>query len=110
MTELWQSEVEKNIETLRALLEERRQGAPELRDEVKALGVRMDTFEGALAANTKVTQSISGDTSELLDVFKSVKGGFRVLGWMGAAAKWVAGIAAAGVALWQMWQKWTGKP
>ena len=42
-------------------------------------------------------------TSELLDIFKAVKGGFKVLGWLGTAAKWVGGICAAIAAAYAAW-------
>lgn len=109
MTELWQAEVEKNIEALRNLLEERRKGAPEMSEEIKALGDRMDTFEAQLGTNTKMTRDISADTGELLDILKSWKGAMRFFGWVGTGVKWLGGIAAAWFALWQLWQKWTGK-
>ena len=60
---------------------------------------RMNRMEEAIRANTASTQEVQNDTKELLEVFKAVKGGFRVLGWIGAAAKWLGGIAAAGTAI-----------
>lgn len=46
---------------------------------------RMGLMEADLKHNTSMTQ-------EVLDVFASVKSGFRVLGWLGSAAKWLTGI------------------
>lgn len=37
---------------------------------------------------------------EVLDLFSTLKGGFRVLGWLGTFAKGLAGLAAAAAALW----------
>ena len=48
-------------------------------------------------------------TQELLTAFQSVKGGFKVLGWLGNVAKWVASIAAGTTAAWVLWERMTGK-
>lgn len=57
---------------------------------------RMGLMETSIEENTTMT-------SELLDIFKAVKGGFKVLGWLGAAAKWVAGIAGAIAGVYAAW-------
>jgi hypothetical protein len=38
-------------------------------------------------------------THEVRDLLSAVKGGFRVLGWLGVAAKWAGAIAAACVSI-----------
>lgn len=60
-----------------------------------AIEGRMTAVEQGMKENTKITAEIAEGTTELLDLFKSVKGGFKVMGWLGNFAKWVAGIAAA---------------
>lgn len=60
-----------------------------------ALEGRMTAVEQGVKENTVLTSGIAEGTTELLDLFKSVKGGFKVMGWLGNFAKWVAGIAAA---------------
>jgi hypothetical protein len=57
-----------------------------------ASDARLKALELALADNTQVTM----DVRDLLDAFK---GGFKVLGWLGTATKWLGAIAAAGMAL-----------
>ena len=37
---------------------------------------------------------------EMRDILVTVKSGARMLGWVGAAIKWLSGVVAAGVALW----------
>lgn len=38
-------------------------------------------------------------TDEMLQVFKAMKGGFKVLEWLGRLLKWFAAIVAGGAAL-----------
>ena len=64
----------------------------------------------AVENNTKITSGIAGDTSELLDLFKSVKGGFKVLSWLGSFAKWVAAILAAFAAIYAFVHNIKGGP
>ncbi|WP_141104009.1 hypothetical protein [Noviherbaspirillum denitrificans] len=69
-------------------------------------GINANTAE--IQKNTRLTEELKADTREFLEVFNAVKGGFRVLGWIGTGAKWLGGIAAAGTALYgfglMMWQ------
>jgi hypothetical protein len=75
-------------------------GLGELRD-------RVGNLEAGLAENTRMTKAIrdemetnSADTSELLQMFRDARGGFRVLGLMGQILKWMLAIGASAVALW----------
>lgn len=43
------------------------------------------------------------DLAEMLDFFKAMKGAFKVLNWVGALAKPLAGLVALGVALATAW-------
>ncbi len=61
--------------------------------ERQAINTRMTAIEQTLGRNTDMT-------SELLDVISAVRGGFKVLGWLGTGAKWIGGIAAAATAIW----------
>lgn len=73
---------------------------------------RMNGLDSRIAENTRLTQELKADTGELLDIFKSIKGGIRVIGWIGAAAKWVGGLLGAALAIWAFIQSIThgGKP
>ena len=53
---------------------------------------RMGDIEAALAGNSAVT-------IEVRDILSAAKGAFKVLGWLGAAAKWTAAVGGALVAL-----------
>lgn len=54
--------------------------------------------------NTEAIDRMSSETSEMLEMFKSFKGAFRVLEYIGKLAKPLAaiiGMVAAGVAMWK---------
>ena len=54
---------------------------------------RMDAIERALKANTEATLEGNRDAREVLEIFQAVKGGIKVLGWIGAMVKWLAPLA-----------------
>lgn len=72
--------------------------------------LRMDTLEElidenrkahaanalALAENTKLTK-------EIKETFDAVKGGFKVLGWIGHAVKWIGSIAGGLAAVYALY-------
>lgn len=64
---------------------------------------RMDAIERGLRENTVATLEGNRDAREVLELFRAVKGGIRVLGWIGGAARWVGFIATAGTAIYAAW-------
>ena len=80
----------------------------EARRRFESLEDRMSGVEKGVTDNTAITAGIAGDTTELLDLIKSVKGGFKVMGWLGSFAKWFAGIAAAFAAIYAFVQNIRG--
>lgn len=56
---------------------------------------RMKAIEVELRENTDTTKEVR----ELLEVGRS---GFKVLGWIGVAAKWLGGVAVAVGAIWSL--------
>ncbi len=68
--------------------------------ELHALHLRVSNVEKALITNTAMTESVGKDTSELLDLFRAAKGGFKVMGWLGEGLKWVGIVAAALASIW----------
>ena len=48
---------------------------------------RFTALERKLDANTEATERLAADTQELLDMFRTAKGGFRVMGWLGSTVK-----------------------
>lgn len=53
---------------------------------------RLKSVEAELRSNSETTREVR----ELLDAGKS---GLRVLGWLGAAGKWIGTLATAGIAV-----------
>lgn len=63
---------------------------------------KIERMERELRENTSITR-------ELRDILVTVKSGARMLGWLGAAIKWLSGVVAAGVALWAVFGHHTPK-
>ena len=63
---------------------------------------KIERMERELRENTIITR-------ELRDILVTVKSGARMLGWLGAAIKWLSGVVAAGVALWAVFGNHTPK-
>lgn len=56
---------------------------------------RMDRMQAELSANTAITVQVR-------DLLQTLRGGLRLLGWLGIAAKWIGAIAAAVTAVWAL--------
>ena len=56
---------------------------------------KIDRMERELRENTIITRELRARLDRDEDVA-------RMLGWLGAAIKWLSGVVAAGVALWAM--------
>ena len=59
----------------------------------------------ALEANMQAIQAVQSDVEELVHGFRDVQAGFRVLAWLGKAAKpilWLIGVATGIVALFKV--------
>lgn len=61
-------------------------------DRLDTGSARMDALEAAIKVNTDATM-------EVRDILVAAKGAFKVLSWLGVIAKWVGGLASAGVAV-----------
>lgn len=81
----------------------------ELRDTVERRGESLHEIRNEMQEMKLQVRKIECDTRELLEIFHSLKGGFRVLGWLGLFAKWVGGVAGAVYGAWQLYLKYTGR-
>ena len=72
----------------------------ESKSDLGELRDRVGKLEQSMAENTAATNRIESNVSEIVDLFRLSKGGFRVLGHIGSVLKWVMGIAASIAALW----------
>jgi len=76
--------------------------------DIEGLKVRVAALEYSMHANTEITLAAKGDTAELLELFRSVRGGFKVMGWLGNFAKWVVALAAMFAAIYAFVQNVRG--
>lgn len=95
MTEPQSIQDEKVTALLKAAVIDREETRADLEKQLDGMHDRITSVEQSVTDNTRITSSVREDTRELLDIIKSVKGGFKVMGWLGAALKWAGGIAAA---------------
>lgn len=79
----------------------------EIKVRLDAGDARMGRIEQDLAANTAATQQTAASTAELVDLFTSFKGAFRVFEYIGRLAKplgYIVGALASVAALWTAWK------
>lgn len=69
---------------------------------------RFARVEKELAENTAATQRIEASTAEMVEFFSAMKGAFKVLNWVGAAAKPIGAIVAAFTAISVAWATFRG--
>jgi len=68
---------------------------------------RMDALQGGINQVAATVEGMADElaknteiTTEVRDLMTTIKGGFRIVGWLGIAAKWVARVATAAGTLW----------
>lgn len=66
-----------------------------VQDDVTELRAHVEQVKKDVADNTAVTKKISDDTSTMLEFWRTMEGGFKVLVALGKVAKWVAIISTA---------------
>ena len=69
---------------------------PERRKEDRGMSGRVTALEEAMRVNTEATQ-------EVLEIVSMGRSFFKVLGHIGAAIKWCAGLTTAGGVLYSIW-------
>lgn len=96
---------------------------------VSKLAFEVHTLKGNLSANTSLTKEVAdgllemrerqaqiqstqeagrADTAELLDIFRTTKGGIKFIVWFGSFVKWTLGIGAAMLGFWYAWKNGSG--
>lgn len=70
--------------------------------------IRMDKLTAELAENTAATKRIEANTAGMLEFFQAAQGAFKVLHWIGKAARPVGYIAAAGAGIVGFWSALKG--
>ena len=61
---------------------------------------RMQAIEAQLEENTGLTRENTEITKDIKEVLDAARLGFKVIGGIGAAAKWIGSIATAIAAIW----------
>lgn len=69
---------------------------PEMND----LHMRLTQVEMEIRTNTRLTNGLQQDLSEVLGILDTAKSGFKVLGVLGNVIKWTASLVAAVGAVW----------
>lgn len=65
---------------------------------------RMTRIEADLRANTEATEKVRVNTAEMVEFFAAAQGAFKVLNWIGKAAKpitYIVMLGTAGIAFWK---------
>jgi hypothetical protein len=65
---------------------------------------RMGKIEVAVRTNAEATSRIEKNTGDLVEAFQSLRGGFKVLEFVGKLAKPLAGIIALATATYVAWK------
>lgn len=76
--------------------------------EFEAMVIRQEASEREIKAMREDLRQIRSDTSGIVDFFDSAAGAFKVLNWIGKAAKPVGYIAATCTAVAVAWAKFKG--
>lgn len=76
----------------------------DLTQEVTVIKLEQAGFRVLLKENTDATKKIESDLAEMLEFFSSVKGAFKVLAWIGAAAKPIGAIIVTCTAIWALFK------
>lgn len=72
--------------------------------EVQDLRALVADLAGKMDAMQAAHQAQLADNAELLDIFRSVRGTLKVIGWLGKVGAWCLGLAAPAFGIW-----WTTK-
>lgn len=103
-----QEEFQEELHEINESINERRKAIHAIRDDMQTLAGRIELLEFKLKDNTDITIKIQEETSEILDIFRSLKGGIRMLGWLGKGAGWATSIAIAIGTAYALFKKYTG--
>ena len=69
--------------------------AATINERLDAGDARMSRIESELESNTAATRQVAESTRDLVEFFEAAQGAFKVLNWIGKAAKPVGYLAAA---------------
>lgn len=96
-------DVPSNLAELRTHVAELRAQARETSRRVVHLEGQFDALRKDVAENTTATRNVERNTADLIEIFLSWKGAFRVLEQFGKLAKPLGAIVALGASLVGLW-------
>jgi len=70
--------------------------------QIEALRGELGDHQGVVAEMKSDWDQFIIDFTEMLAIFRSAKGFFRVLGWIGVAAKWIIAFGLVVAAVWTL--------
>ncbi len=73
----------------------------------KIIDDRCTRIEQGLVENTLATKRVEANTEAIVEAWKAIGGGLKVLGWLGTAAKYIAYFATAVSAIAGAWYAMT---
>lgn len=68
----------------------------------------MEEMREDMNENTKLTKDVVAGLGDVVEFFTAMKGAFKVLNWVGNAAKPIAAIVGLGTALFVAYNAWKG--
>ncbi len=72
-------------------------------DDMETLQTELKT---AIDENTAMTTQVRDNTEEMVELFKTMKGGLKILAALGTVAKWISAVSAAGAVVWLATKGW----
>ena len=87
-------------QTPESVMEHLKKCKTELGQQVEYLRGELHEHQNIVNELLKDWNKFREDFDELLTIFRSGRGFFKVLGWIGTAAKWTIGLGAAVAAVW----------
>ncbi|RYF80353.1 MAG: hypothetical protein EOO29_14185 [Comamonadaceae bacterium] len=99
-----EDDVPSNLAELRTHVSELRAQSRETSRRVGHLEGNVDALRQDVAENTTATRNVERNTADLIEIFLSWKGAFKVLDQMGKLAKPLGAIFVLGAAMIGFWQ------
>lgn len=91
---------EARIAALEAAMKHQQTATQEHQQRLDDGSVTMKQMQADLKVTSETTVSIKSDTGEIIDLFQSFKGAFKVFDLIGRLAKPLAAVVALGVTVW----------
>jgi len=95
-------ESEKAVHTAESVAKDLLECKTEVGQQVEKLNIKVEDHMTAFDQMNQDWQKFREDFSDMLHIFRSARGFFRVLGWIGTAAKWITAVGAVLGSFWYL--------